>query len=64
MLAALADRDPHVRERAVWLAAPRIKAMPAPAAPILALAGDDNIRVQFAVAYALGEIDSPESLRR
>lgn len=63
MLAALADRDPHVRERAVWLAAPRIKAMPALAGPILALSGEDNVRVEFAVAYALGEIDSPKSLK-
>ena len=61
--AALADSDPHLRERGVWLASARLKEMPQLAPAILKLAGDDSVRVQFAVAYAVGEIDSPEALK-
>jgi putative heme-binding domain-containing protein len=61
--AALADPDPHLRERGVWLGAGRLAGMPELAPAILKLATDDSVRVQFAVAYALGEIDSPDALK-
>ncbi len=62
LLAALKDADAHLRERGVWLAAPRLRSSPALASAIIGLAGDDSVRVQFAVAYALGEIEGPEAL--
>jgi HEAT repeat protein len=49
---ALADQDPSMRRRAAELS----PAIDAPARPLLALLGDDDVTVIEAVAWALGEL--------
>jgi putative heme-binding domain-containing protein len=54
-----ATGDPGLRSNAVLLAEPRLKASPALAEAVLALAKDEADRVRFQALLTLGELDSP-----
>lgn len=58
---ALADPHPRVREHAVRLSEPLLKAAD-PAESLLALCDDDDDRVRFQVAFSLGEAAEPVAL--
>jgi putative membrane-bound dehydrogenase-like protein len=61
LLVALADDSSHVREHAVRLAAGRIAGSEALRTAVLGLAGDDDPRVRFQVAFALGELSDAQA---
>ncbi len=59
---ALADGSPRVREHAVRLTEARLARSPALLDTVLSLAGDDDPRVRFQVAFSLGEVDDPRMI--
>jgi len=59
LLAGLADGSPRVREHAVRLAVMHANPSPQVVERLLALAGDEDARVRFQVAFALGETGDP-----
>ncbi|MDB6059536.1 MAG: putative rane-bound dehydrogenase domain protein, partial [Verrucomicrobiales bacterium] len=54
------DSDHNVREQALLLAEPRLKANPTLFANTLALANDPNPRVRFQCALTIGMVDDPQ----
>jgi len=61
LLDALADSSPRVREHAVRLATERIAESQKLRSAALKLAGDDDARVRFQVAFTLGELADANS---
>jgi len=59
LLFALADSSTGVREQAVRLAESRFATSPAILAQAVKLAGDDELRVRFQLAFSLGEVRDP-----
>jgi putative membrane-bound dehydrogenase-like protein len=57
LLAALADKQPGVREHAVQLSESRLRQSPELLERVLALADDPSLRVRFQTAFTLGEAD-------
>jgi putative heme-binding domain-containing protein len=60
---ALSDRSSRVREQAVRVAEPRLGSSPELLQSALSLAGDDDPRVRFQLAFALGAVKDPASGR-
>jgi putative membrane-bound dehydrogenase-like protein len=58
---AMRDGSPGVRENAVRLAEPRLRASPSLASGLVALAGEPDPRVRFVVLGALGWLTTPEA---
>ncbi len=56
ILAALQDRHPRVREHAVRLSEPLAAKAPEVRSALYALAGDDDPRVRYQLAFSLGEL--------
>ncbi|MGB2714839.1 MAG: PVC-type heme-binding CxxCH protein [Vicinamibacterales bacterium] len=59
--AALRDRDAGIRENALRLAETRLRRSPVLVPDVIRLAGDQNERVRFQVALALGETADPRA---
>jgi putative membrane-bound dehydrogenase-like protein len=62
LTAAFRHADPHVREHAVRLATKHLDSMPSLGPSLVAFQTESAPRVQFALAYALGLIKSPEAI--
>ena len=60
IIIALSDTVPQVRALAVQLAAQRLNGSPALLEEVVSLASDDDPRVRFQVALALGESNAPQ----
>lgn len=60
LLGALGDDHAGVREHAVLLAEPFLARSPALRRRVLEMAGDDDIRVRFQVAFTLDELEGTE----
>jgi putative membrane-bound dehydrogenase-like protein len=63
LLARLDDESPRVREHAVRLSEPLLANSPELSAKIRKLAGDDDIRVRYQVAFTLGAMRDPERIK-
>lgn len=59
--AASLDASSHLREHAVQLAKPRLKASSTLRTEVLRLAADPDVRVRFEVALALGELNGDDA---